>query len=207
MHVVGGDAERLGGDLAEHRERALAGFDRAGQHRRGAVLVDLHHRRARIGRDGEADRIPHAGDAASAPLHDRASQPKRSAALQQRFLHHHAVQHLAGRARRAFIEGVAQPDFERIDAERLGDVVHVRFVGEADLRRAEAAHRAGHRLVGVDDVGLRLARCRSCRGRAPGCRPCRAWSRSTSSRRRRRAPAGSCAPGCGPLWSRRSCNP
>ena len=81
MHVVGGDAERLGRDLAEHRERALAGFDRAGEHRGGAVLVDLHRRRARIGVDGKADRIPHAGDAASAPFHERGSQPKRSAAL------------------------------------------------------------------------------------------------------------------------------
>ena len=81
MHVVGGDAERLGRDLAEHRERALPGLDRAGEHRRGAVLVHLYRRRARIGIDGKADRIPHAGDAASAPFHERGSQPKRSAAL------------------------------------------------------------------------------------------------------------------------------
>src|SRR5664279_1309448 len=81
MHVVGGDAERLGRDLAEHCERTLAGFDRAGEHRGGAVLIDLHRRRARIGVDGETDRVPHAGYAAAAPFHERGSQPKRSAAL------------------------------------------------------------------------------------------------------------------------------
>ena len=85
--------------------------------------------------------------------------------LQQRFLDHHAVQHLAGRAERAFVERVEQPDFQRIDAERLGDVVHVRFVGEAHLRRAESAHRAGHGLVGVDDERFRVRGCRSCTGR------------------------------------------
>src|SRR5258707_7830368 len=42
-----------------------------------------------------------------------------------------------------------------VDPERLRDVVHVRFVGKADLRRAEPAHRARHRLVRVDHERFR----------------------------------------------------
>ena len=81
MYVVGGNTQFLGGDLPEYRERTLAGFDGAGEHSRRAVFIDLDHRRTGVRRHGEADRIPHAGDAASALFHYRISfQPKRSAA-------------------------------------------------------------------------------------------------------------------------------
>lgn len=82
MHIVSGDAQGFCRDLAENSQRTLARLHRARKERRGAVLVDLHHRGAGVGRDREAYRIPHAGDAAPAPFHERASfQPKRSAAL------------------------------------------------------------------------------------------------------------------------------
>ena len=46
---------------------------------------------------------------------------------------------------------VAQPQLERAEAQRIGELVHGRLVREADLGRSEAAHRAAGRVVGVDD--------------------------------------------------------
>src|SRR5204863_5957513 len=84
MHVVSRDAELLRDDLREDRQRALACFNRAREQCRGAVFVDLDHRRAWICRNGKSDRVPHARDAASPLLHDRVPflffHPKRSAA-------------------------------------------------------------------------------------------------------------------------------
>src|SRR5207237_9503596 len=83
VHVVGADAKFLRHDLREDGQRALPRLDGAGQERSGAVFVDLHHRGARVGRYGETDRVPHAGDAASTSLHafaPLAFQPKRLAA-------------------------------------------------------------------------------------------------------------------------------
>ena len=49
------------------------------------------------------------------------------------------------------LETVDHPHFQWVDFQRLCHVVHVRLVGKADLRGAESTHRAGHRLVRVDD--------------------------------------------------------
>ena len=87
MHVIGGDAEFLRGDLAEDGERALARFHGAGDQGRGAVLIDLHRRRRRVGHHGKPDRVPHAAHAFSALFHWLSSfQPNRSAAFSRESL-------------------------------------------------------------------------------------------------------------------------
>ncbi len=63
-------------------------------------------------------------------------------------------QHLARRQGVARLERVQQPQLDRVDPERLGEAVHLRLGGEADLHRAEAAHRPAGRVVRVDDRAL-----------------------------------------------------
>ena len=70
VHVIGCDSQLLCGDLRQNRQRALACFHRAGEQSGRAVLVDLHHGRARVRCHSKSDRIPHAGHTASAPFHD-----------------------------------------------------------------------------------------------------------------------------------------
>jgi hypothetical protein len=69
MDIGRRDAEFLGRDLAQHRQGALSGLDRTGQHRRRAVFIDLDDRGTGIGGNGKPDRVPHAGDAASSLFH------------------------------------------------------------------------------------------------------------------------------------------
>ena len=47
-------------------------------------------------------------------------------------------------------ERVPQPQLDRVDVERGGELVHLRLGGEAGLHGAEAAHRAAGRVVRVD---------------------------------------------------------
>ena len=58
-------------------------------------------------------------------------------------------------------DSVALAQLDRVDAERLGDFVHLRLEREVCLRRAVAAEGAGDRCVGVDaqpfDVDVRAA--------------------------------------------------
>src|SRR3712207_8550464 len=48
------------------------------------------------------------------------------------------------------LNGVLDAELHRVHAELSGQLVHLRLVGEADLHRPEAAHRAAGRVVGVD---------------------------------------------------------
>ncbi len=57
---------------------------------------------------------------------------------------------------------------------------------ELRLQRAEGAERTRRRVVGVDAVGVDLARSEWRRARRPGSRPCASRLRSTCRRRRRR---------------------
>ena len=162
VDVVGGDAELLRDDLGQDGQRALPGFNRAGEQRGGAVFVDLDDRRARVRRDGEPDRIPHACDAASPPFHDYCLlplplpffHPKRSAACSSdsftTTLCSFWLVGLSDPSSSAFISRISSGSMSQI----LRHVVHVRLVGEADLRGAEPAHGSRHRLVGVDDEGF-----------------------------------------------------
>ena len=61
---------------------------------------------------------------------------------------------LAGRQHVAGRERVQQPQLDRVDPERGGELVHLRLGGEAGLHGAEAAHRAARRVVRVDDGRL-----------------------------------------------------
>ena len=54
--------------------------------------------------------------------------------------------------------GVAAPDLDAIEAEPLGQVVHLGLDGERALEVAVAAHRARVRVVGVDDAGVEAHR-------------------------------------------------
>ena len=50
----------------------------------------------------------------------------------------------------ARLERVQQPQLDGVDVERGRELVHLRFVCEAALNSAEAAHGAARRVVGVD---------------------------------------------------------
>ena len=65
--------------------------------------------------------------------------------------HRQRARHLLpGRERVARPERVQQPQLDRVDLERGGELVHLRLVREAALDGAEAAHRAAGRVVRVD---------------------------------------------------------
>ncbi len=122
------------------------------------------------------------------------------------------------------LERVQQPQLDRIDVERGGELVHLRLGGEARLHRAEAAHRAARRVVRVDgeavdqDVVDRVradrerAGVRDDRGRArrvgaavdagSACARRRAGRRASPGARPRSAPGGG---GCGRRTTPRGC--
>ena len=61
-----------------------------------------------------------------------------------------ARDHLAGGEHAARLERVQEPQLDRVDVERRGELVHLRLGREARLHGAEAAHRAARRVVRVD---------------------------------------------------------
>ena len=61
---------------------------------------------------------------------------------------------LAGDARLTVAQRVPPPQLDRIDAERLGNHVHVTLAGEHRLWVARRAHRTTRNAVGVDGSGL-----------------------------------------------------
>ena len=63
-------------------------------------------------------------------------------------------QHLPGRKRVAGLEHIAQPQLDRVDAERCGELVHLGLVCETDLHRAETPHRPARGVVGADRYRL-----------------------------------------------------
>ena len=143
MHVLGGDAERLG-ELHRKRGASAADVGRAEHQRNGAVAVDL-----RVGGGLEADVEPEAlGHAASAIGSFQLRLPVR------RFLRgghaldvaDHAVGETVG-ALRALFAGVLEAHLERVDAQLFGELVQHRLGSELRLRRAGRAVGGGLRLV------------------------------------------------------------
>ena len=65
-----------------------------------------------------------------------------------------AMDALAGDARLTVAQRVPPPQLDRIDAERLGNHVHVTLAGEHRLWVARRAHRTTGNAVGVDGSGL-----------------------------------------------------
>ena len=65
-----------------------------------------------------------------------------------------AVHDLPGRRLAAHADRVAAAQLDRVHAQRRGQLVHLRLVAERGLHRAEAAHRAARRVVGVEAVAV-----------------------------------------------------
>src|SRR5258708_37142076 len=64
-----------------------------------------------------------------------------------------ALEDLAGRTRIALVHEVAEPEFNRIQTELLGNHVVVLLERPAGRRAGWCANRAGRLRVGVDDIG------------------------------------------------------
>ena len=64
------------------------------------------------------------------------------------------LHNLAGGHRVAGLQGVADAQFHRVQADRRGEAVHLGLVAETRLDGAEAAHRPARRVVGVHDIGV-----------------------------------------------------
>ena len=64
------------------------------------------------------------------------------------------LDHLTGDQRVAGLHRVAQPDLDRVEAARRGQLVHLPLVGEARLHHAEAAHRAARQVVGAHRLAV-----------------------------------------------------
>lgn len=60
------------------------------------------------------------------------------------------VDRLSGREECALFHRVEAAELDPVHAHRVGELVHLGLVGEARLYRAEAAHRAAGRVVGVE---------------------------------------------------------
>ena len=129
---------------------------------------------------GQAEQVGRARGASSG--NGMARSRSSSSATGRRPLHR-----LPRRQARALDHRVAQAQLDRVELERGGEPVHLRLVGEAGLHRAEAAHRAAGRVVGVHDVAVDRRVRADCRARPRSRRRSRRRRPSSMRRRRRRA--------------------
>ena len=173
------------GGRAVHLRRAVLGEDDAS----GTEVVEALRVADVLEADREADAATHSLAARRVPR--AAGEPDRLARKLLRLGRlesRRATDHLArrqrarhdlpGRERASRLERVQEPQLDRVDVERGGELVHLRLGREARLHRAEAAHRTARRVVRVDgeavdpDVVDRVradgerARVRDDRGRA-----------------------------------------
>jgi hypothetical protein len=152
------------GRRPDHRHRTVGRGPQ--RHRRLRRVVESLAVGDVLETDGVADSalqgLPAADVAGASRVGDRLASPSRllgrqwggPAALDHLPHRRRALEDLAGGEHRAGADGVPQPQLERIEPELRGELVHRALVGEADLRRAEAAHRAAGRVVRVDDRRL-----------------------------------------------------
>ena len=104
-----------------------------------------------VGRVGHPARhLPEVGTAGAAGKRHRL-QP-----LDQLGHRRGAVDDLTGRRARALVVAVAYPDLDRVEADRVGELVHQRLDRERGLHRAEAAHRSARRVVRVGAVAVHV---------------------------------------------------
>ena len=125
-------------------------------HTRGRVVVEAFGEEQVLEPDREADAALHVARAGRAPRAAGAGEVVVAVAGRQRcgrgradhFGHRRgAPDDLTGHEGVARSQRVAQAQFDRIEAERRGELVHLGFVGEAVLHRAESPHRTARRVV------------------------------------------------------------
>lgn len=100
-----------------------------------------------------AGQLPYVGALAGLPLALRRHRHRLDAA-QEFGDRRRGVDGLSGGHERALLHGVDPAELHRVQAESGRHLVHLRLVGEARLDRAEAAHGAAGRVVGVEGEGL-----------------------------------------------------
>src|SRR5581483_1877095 len=147
--VLERQAELVGGDLAERSARAGADVLRAGDHRRMLLILQPH---PRVARRAAAARDPVAGSEADAAAPLSTMLPlEGSGSLLHAFIA--APQALRGRVRLVLLlvplGVVAQPQLDRIHAQRACELVHRRLEAEGALRVARRAE--GDRRTGVGE--------------------------------------------------------
>ncbi len=150
--VIHADAENLDGDLRQRRGLAGADIGHARAHDDGAVDLDADPRLRRIMQEGQPAIALLVGGKPAAV----ADRPVRALRLAQRLPRERraalrpdrARQRHAGRDRIARLEIVAPAQLQAVERERARDLVHLLLVGDAGLRRAEAAERARIHVVG-----------------------------------------------------------
>jgi hypothetical protein len=158
----GGQTQRISRDLGHDGVGALADVDRPAveRERAGRRQADPHARR--VGHRGVADAVPHAAHADAAPLGPSYCIERSDLVLSlapvrlQRFQALGEAggmgQRLAGRRGVADTQRIAQAELQAIDAERVGQLVHHRLMGDGGLRHAETAESAGRRGVGEPGI-------------------------------------------------------
>ena len=179
-HALERDAELLGGDQAQRGGGPLAEVDRAGPQgdravaqeiqrgsprpspdRQGGVLARESGRRLPPPMPYQIDatptprrRVPGPSAGLGAPL--QRLEPVRPDGLDRRAVGRVALEDLAGQEPVALPQPVPLPELERVHAEPLGELVHLRLDGERDLRRPRTAHAAGRRVVREHDPAVEL---------------------------------------------------
>ena len=102
---------------------------------------------------GNAERAP----ALAAARRARFAAPARDGAhFLQAFGHAVRFDRLPAEPAVALALEILQAEFDRIETERVGDLVDLRLAGERDLRNAEAAERAEAQLVGVGEAAVTM---------------------------------------------------
>lgn len=176
------DTELGAGDLGVHGDAALADLGHRGVHGGdGLAADDLHaHLGGRVVVEalGEADvldadrvadapydalavrgvgqtagQLPDVGALAGLPL-ALGRQRHLLDAAKQFGDRRRGVDRLPGRHDGPLLHGVELPELDPVHAQLVGELVHLRLVGEARLDRAEAAHGAAGRVVAVERDGL-----------------------------------------------------
>src|SRR5262249_17999596 len=141
------DAELVGEDLGGARERARADLGGARVESHRAIRIDLH-----VDAGGAARRRPPATRETLAPAGPGPTvlPPDGSRRLHQALFQPDAADYLTRRALVALANDVLQAELQRIEAERVGDDIHLRLDREIRLGTRWRPEGSAVRLVRVD---------------------------------------------------------